>query len=128
MRVYANKEECVKDIERWADDRREGGRWFNPRYAKPTPLAYDAMPNIPQDVERIVMEMSGHKQEYDRKWADWFNEQLHHITQSLSIIGQMVNQTRDYHAKEGVLEYGRKELKAKLQYDIDRLQKIVDEL
>jgi hypothetical protein len=128
MRVYANKEQCVKHINEWADDRVEGGVWYRPHYPKPEPMTYDAMPNIPEDVERIVMEMSGHKQEYDRKWSSWFNEQLHHITQSLSIIGQMVNQTRDYNCREGVLEYGRKELKAKLQRDIDRLQKIVDEL
>jgi hypothetical protein len=40
----------------------------------------------------------------------------------------MVHQTIDYHCKNGVLEFGRKELKAKLQEDIDRLQKLVDEL
>lgn len=126
MRVYENKEQCVAEIKRWADDRADGK--FHIFHPKPEPMTYDALPTLPEDVERIIMGMSGHTLDHTRKWNYWWNERLHNITQSLSIIGQMVHQTIDYHCKNGVLEFGRKELKAKLQADIDRLQALVNEL
>ena len=127
MRQFESKAECVADINRWADDMAEGkARTYHP---KPEPMTYDALPNLPEDVERyVIMEFSGHNHDWRRKWEQWFNEQLHYITQSLSVIGQMVNQTRDWNGKTGVFQFGRKELKAKLQADIDRLQALVNEL
>jgi hypothetical protein len=127
MRQFESKEECVAEIKRWADDMAEGkARTYHP---KPDPMTYDALPNLPEDVERyVIMEMSGHNHEWRYKWNAWWNERLHYITQSLSVIGQLVHQSIDFHAKKGVMEYGRKELKAKLQADIDRLQALVNEL
>jgi len=124
--VYENKAECVADIKRWAWDRAEDkAHCFHP---KPAPMRYDNLA-VPEDVERFVIyEFSGHNQEHKRKWEHWFNERLHHITQSLSVIGQMVNQVMDWNVKTGVFQYGRMELKAKLQADIDRLQALVNEL
>lgn len=123
---YANKEECVADIYRWSEDMAEGtARIYHP---KPEPLTYNNLA-VPEDVERyVIMEMSGHNHDWRRKWEQWFNEQLHYVSQSLSVIGQCVNQTRDWDGKAGVFQFGRKELKAKLQSDIDRLQALVNEL
>lgn len=127
MRKYANKAECVEDISRWSEDFAEGTARIY--YPKPDPMTYDALPNLPEDVERyVIMEMSGHNHDWRRKWEGWFKEKLHYITQSLSVIGQLVGQTRDWDCKAGVFQFGRKELKAKLQADIDRLQALVNEL
>ena len=123
---YANKAECVADIKRWSEDMEEGkAREYCP---KPEPMTYTNLA-VPEDVERyVIMEFSGHNHDWRRKWEQWFNEKLHYVSQSLSVIGQMVNQTRDWDGKAGVFQYGRKELKAKLQSDIDRLQALVNEL
>lgn len=135
---FANKEQCLEQMNQWVFDRTdeyikryEAPTRPNDPYSgreKPEPLTYDTIQQVPEDIERIIMDMSGHKVEYERRWAMWFNERIHHITQSLSIIGQLVRQSWDWDCKQGVFQYGRAALKQMLQRDIDRLQKLVDEL
>ena len=123
MRTYENKEQCVADIKTW------GRTWGDSNhYPKPAPFPEDLIERVPLDVERIIIGMSGHRIEHERQWTMWFNEKLNNVCQSLSVIGQMFNQSWDWHGKSGVIQYGRKELKAKLQADIDRLQALVNEL
>ena len=123
MKVYENKEACLADLGRWANWERT--RTF--RHPKPAPLE-DTMPQLPPELNRMVLEASGHKEEHDRLWTQWFDERLGSVGNTISIYAQMFNQCWDWEGKSGVLQYGRKELKAMLQAEINRLQSLVDEL